>query len=612
MIEKMKSITLFCQREKALSVVLSLRDLGLMHIKDVAQKSEGSENKEKDKSIVLKAISNLESYVDKKNPIPEKSLSDEDVLSTSQSLVALMEEEQKTMDKVRVLRNEADRIRSWGDFDPEEVRKLSKMGINLHFYCVTKKDLKALEEDPAVTFISVKNENSSAIAVVGEALGRDYQVPEFVLPDKSLGELESEALLCEKRVEEIRSVFTSSTCFISSMNAWIKKEEEAILLDKVNATLSQEDGISYISGYVPVSSIDEFRSWAKDNGVGYISDDPGEEENPPTKLNHKGFVRIIQPLFDMLGLVPGYREKDISRYFLIFMTLFFAMIIGDAGYGMLLVLLAAVLNIKSKKCSDLNALIYVFGGATVIWGAITGTWFGSETIIENVGFLKLFVVPGLTNFPEVFSMNSGNVQDNMMTLCFSIGTIHLSLACVICIVDKIKTKDLSLIADIGWLLNTNLLYLLVLYLVVDTPVPFTLIVVGIIVGFVLVCLFSEMAPGKSIGQGIKESVGGAFTNFIDTISCFSNVMSYIRLFAVGLASLAIAQSFNGMAAGLLSGFTIPFGVLVLIIGHAVNLIMGFLSIVVHGVRLNIMEFSGQVGVEWSGYKYEPFKKKVLK
>ena len=146
----------------------------------------------------------------------------------------------------------------------------------------------------------------------------------------------------------------------------------------------------------------------------------------------------------------------------------------------------------------------------------------------------------------------------------------------------------------------------------DTPVPFTIIVVGIATGFILVCLFSEMAPGKSFGQGMKESLGGFFTNFIDTISCFSNVMSYIRLFAVGLASLAIAQSFNGMAEGLLSGFALPFGVLVLIIGHAVNLVMGFLSIVVHGVRLNIMEFSGQVGVEWSGYKYEPFKKKVLK
>ena len=612
MIERMKRITVFCQKEKALSVVLSLRELGLVHIKDMAQKSVESENKERDKSIVLKALGNLESYVDKKNPLPEKTLTQEDVLLTSRSIVSLMEEEQKTVDRVRVLRNEADRIRSWGDFDPNEIKELSKMGINLHFYLVTKKDLKALSEDSSVTFVNVKNANGSAVAVIGDPLKKDYQLSEFTLPSKSLGELESEALIGDKRVEEIREIFRSSTSYISSLNLWLKNEEELILLDKVNATVSDDEGISYITGYVPLSSMDSFKSWAKKNSVGYISDDPAEDENPPTKLNHKGFVRIIQPLFDMLGLVPGYREKDISRYFLMFMTLFFAMIIGDAGYALLLVLLAAALNIKSKKCSDLNALIYVFGGATVVWGAITGTWFGSQTIIENVGFLRMFVIPGLTNFPEAFSMNSINVQDNMMTLCFSIGTIHLSLACVICIFDKIKQKDLSFIADFGWMLNTNLLYLLVLYLVVDTPVPFTLIVVGIIIGFVLVCLFSEMAPNKPFGQGMKESLGGFFTNFIDTISCFSNVMSYIRLFAVGLASLAIAQSFNGMAEGLLSGFALPFGILVLIIGHAVNLVMGFLSIVVHGVRLNIMEFSGQVGVEWSGYKYEPFKKKVLK
>ena len=612
MIERMKRITVFCQKEKALSVVLSLRELGLVHIKDMVQKSVDSENKERDKAIVLKALGNLESYVDKKNPLPEKTLSQEDVLLTSKSIVSLMEEEQKTVDRVRVLRNEADRIRSWVDFDPNEIKELSKMGINLHFYLVTKKDLKALSEDSSVTFVNVKNANGSAVAVIGDPLKKDYQLSEFTLPSKSLGELESEALIGEKRVEEIREIFRSSTSYISSLNLWLKNEEEVILLDKVNATVSDDEGISYITGYVPLSSMDSFKSWAKENSVGYISDDPAEDENPPTKLNHKGFVRIIQPLFDMLGLVPGYREKDISRYFLMFMTLFFAMIIGDAGYGLLLVLLAAALNIKSKKCSDLNALIYVFGGATVVWGAITGTWFGSQTIIENVGFLRMFVIPGLTNFPEAFSMNSINVQDNMMTLCFSIGTIHLSLACVICIFDKIKQKDLSFIADFGWMLNTNLLYLLVLYLVVDTPVPFTLIVVGIIIGFVLVCLFSEMAPDKPFGQGMKESLGGFFTNFIDTISCFSNVMSYIRLFAVGLASLAIAQSFNGMAEGLLSGFALPFGILVLIIGHAVNLVMGFLSIVVHGVRLNIMEFSGQVGVEWSGYKYEPFKKKVLK
>ena len=116
-----------------------------------------------------------------------------------------------------------------------------------------------------------------------------------------------------------------------------------------------------------------------------------------------------------------------------------------------------------------------------------------------------------------------------------------------------------------------------------------------------------MEPGKSFGQGLKAGLGNAFTVFLDTISCFGNVMSYIRLFAVGMASLAIAQSFNGIAENFKGPWFI-LAIVVLLIGHGLNLIMGLLSVVVHGVRLNVLEFSGQAGLEWTGIAYEPFKK----
>jgi V/A-type H+-transporting ATPase subunit I len=128
------------------------------------------------------------------------------------------------------------------------------------------------------------------------------------------------------------------------------------------------------------------------------------------------------------------------------------------------------------------------------------------------------------------------------------------------------------------------------------------------VAFVIVVLFGGMSPDKTFSQGLKAGLGNAFTCFLDTISCFGNVMSYIRLFAVGMASLAIAQSFNDIAAGL-KGPMVILAVVVLIIGHGLNLIMGLLSVVVHGVRLNVLEFSGQAGLEWTGIAYEPFKKK---
>ena len=145
-------------------------------------------------------------------------------------------------------------------------------------------------------------------------------------------------------------------------------------------------------------------------------------------------------------------------------------------------------------------------------------------------------------------------------------------------------------------------------LVIGAEVNIKLVFAVVIGGLVLVILFGAQAPGQSFGKGIKAGLGGAFTTFLNTISAFGNVMSYIRLFAVGMASLAIAQSFNGMASPMLKGWAFPAGILILVIGHGLNIIMGMLSVVVHGVRLNLLEFSGQLGMEWAGIPYEPFRK----
>ena len=120
-------------------------------------------------------------------------------------------------------------------------------------------------------------------------------------------------------------------------------------------------------------------------------------------------------------------------------------------------------------------------------------------------------------------------------------------------------------------------------------------------------MFGGMSPDKTFAQGLKSGVADSFTVFLNTISCFGNVMSYIRLFAVGMAGVAISQSFNGIAAGM-KGPLVIVGAIVVLIGHALNLVMCFLSVVVHGVRLNVLEFSGQAGLEWTGIPYEPFKK----
>ena len=181
------------------------------------------------------------------------------------------------------------------------------------------------------------------------------------------------------------------------------------------------------------------------------------------------------------------------------------------------------------------------------------------------------------------------------------------VACIMNIRRKIAEKSLAFVADIGWFASITAIYFLVLNLVIGDSINFTVVASVIGVGFVLVMLFGGMSPDKSFAEGLKAGLADAFTVFLNTISAFGNIMSYIRLFAVGMASLAIAQSFNGMAEGF-SGPLVIVGALIMIVGHALNIVMGFLSVVVHGVRLNLLEFSGQLGMEWSGVAYTPFEK----
>ncbi|MBQ1712634.1 MAG: hypothetical protein II024_05330 [Firmicutes bacterium] len=307
-----------------------------------------------------------------------------------------------------------------------------------------------------------------------------------------------------------------------------------------------------------------------------------------------------------MGILPGYHEQDVSLWFLIFFTIFTAMIIGDAAYGFLFLIVAVVMTVKMKKVNNAVFLVYVLSVAPIIWGAITGTWFGSEAAM-NVPFLRSLVIPQFANYPQYFGVTASAQQNTIMKFSFTLGVIQIALGCLLSVRKKISEKNLSFIADIGWLFAACAMYLLSLNLVIGEKIAMKPVFIVIIAAFVIVVLFGGMEPGKSFGQGVKAGLGNAFTVFLDTISCFGNVMSYIRLFAVGMASLAIAQSFNGIAENF-KGPWFVLAIVVLVIGHGLNLIMGLLSVVVHGVRLNVLEFSGQAGLEWTGIAYEPFKK----
>lgn len=614
MIEKMKMVYVvssLSQKEKMLS---GLKQLGVLHI------AEKKSAEAKVSEIFTRLSSVAGALREYELPKKEAKKLEKAPLLTGEEFDALYEKAQETIEKKNLLlqdkaaaKSEIERIKPWGDFDPEGVRELKDKGIDFHFYAVADAEYQQVRESEEISMLTIGTiEKSKAIAVVG-TLPKAISATEFTLPEYGIGKLEEKILQYDKEIEDCNEILKDVARYKESFNKAMLDAQNAEHYSAAGQTAGSDDTFIWLSGYIPESDVEKFQQGAAENCWAYAIDDVADDDElVPTRIKHNKVSRLIQPVYDILGILPGYRESDISLWFFLFFTLFFAMIIGDAGYGCLILIATAAYVIKTKKNNTATYLLFILSAATIIWGAITGTWFGLEKAMD-VPLLKALVVPTFSNYPELFGTTAAAQQNAVMKFSFSIGAIQMSLGTLIAIKKKISEKNLTWVADLGWLIAVCAMYLLALYLIIGENIPIKPVFALIGVAFVLVVIFGEMTPDRTVGQGFKAGLGSAFTQFLNTISCFGNVMSYIRLFAVGMAGLAISQSFNDIAASL-GGPLVILAVVVVLFGHALNIVMCFLSVAVHGVRLNVLEFSGQVGLEWSGIPYEPFKEndKIIK
>ncbi|MEA3346765.1 MAG: V-type ATP synthase subunit I, partial [Candidatus Auribacterota bacterium] len=324
-----------------------------------------------------------------------------------------------------------------------------------------------------------------------------------------------------------------------------------------------------------------------------LMEDPAEEDIPPTLITNPKWINLIKPVFDIINTIPGYKEVDISSVFLIFFSVFFAMLIGDAGYGALIFIATAFTQFKFGKNIKNKIplfLMYVLGVCTIIWGLFTGTVFGQQWVHQTVKP----IIPWLTK------------DNNIKELCFLIGAAQLTIAHIWQAAKK--APSVIALADAGWVCVIWGAFFLARTLIIGTGFP--RFAIGLfIAGLFFVVLFT--IPPKNFFKGLFARF---ITIFLSVIGSFSDVVSYIRLFAVGMASVAIADAFNKMASdfgwsSLATGFIT---VIILVFGHGLNIILGAMAILVHGVRLNVLEFSSHLNMEWSGIEYNPFSGKKSK
>ena len=386
---------------------------------------------------------------------------------------------------------------------------------------------------------------------------------------------------------------------------------ESMAFEQAKELLQDHGAICVISGWIPVSKLPalmgEVRNAKADLferanslGWGVLVRDPAEGETPPTLIDPPRLFRPVKALFEGLGIAPGYTEADVSVPFMCYFAIFFAMLVGDGAYGAIF-LAATLWGWKKYRAQKGNALmkawlvmLTVFSSATVLWGFLSNTWFGAQ-------------IPYFNSWPTVKWLADPS-YNNMMLLCFTIGVSHLMLARIwngIC-----KINDTSAIAEFGWAG-----ILLFMYFVTNSIVGiFSSIpqVMFYVFGFSLIAVFAfTVKPSELKSRGAELGMLP-----LNIMSALGDIISYVRLFAVGLASVKVAENFNSMAIGLYSGadewwlqaiFALLMA-LILVLGHALNLAMAGLSILVHAVRLNTLEFSNHKGISWAGYAFKPFRK----
>ena len=541
-------------------------------------------------------------------------------------------EQRKTFkEKDSFYNREITRIENWGDFDPSSVREIIEYGVPVFLYELSTEDYEKLDKD--VCFIKIKDEKTSVRIIV--FYNPLPGIAPFALPDKPIGELKQEMAKNKVDLDAMEAKIKSFADRRPALNNDMMRIQQDIEFETAMAGMTKVSDVpqgyelSWLTGYIPACDFERVKTVAKDNNWALSAYDPGPDDTPPTKIENNAFVRMINPLFSFLGTIPGYREFDISPSYLLFFSIFVAMIVGDAGYGLMLFSVAAIaaLSFKRKKkpVPDIINLLMLLTGCTVVWGTINGSWFQIPSSHLPV-FLKVLILPPFNNtgplveFPsflqDIFKLPESVPVDKFKTnwciqfLCFTFALIQLGWARgkrVIYMLPK-----LSAFAQLGTLVMLVGLYFLVLSMLLKIEFP-SFALPLIITGVALNLIFAEQNGGNFF-LNVLKGLSGFFSLFLKIVGCFADIISYIRLFAVGLAGATIAQIFNDMAVGggfgnfgLLFILRVFSAILILAVCHGLNLVLTALSVLVHGVRLNLLEYAGNhLEMEWSGYLYKPF------
>ncbi len=589
MIVKMKKITILLLENQRESALIKLRQLGVLHLKQINPPvAENLQQLELKMENLNRALRVLDAGSEKQPA--STTLSEDAMVEQVNALLLQQDGLQREYAALAEIKAWFDR---WGRISWQTIRQLKEKGVFVRHYIADKNSVKAISADQIIQVVKEEN-NAVYLVLFAQSAEEKLELKEDAMPEVELSELENRMQQLKQNIQQVAGQIDGFVGFRSQLAVYRSALEKRLELCRHQYSMGIAGPIAYLQGYAPADNSGDIAQLADREGWGYIIEEPDEPNEVPTLLRNPKWLRIIDPLFKFMGTLPGYHEQDVSLVFLAFFSVFYAIIIGDGGYGLIFLLLTIWASRKFKSGSqEFFNLMFLVSFTTIIWGAITGTWFGMEKIAQ-LPFLKIFIIE------DIYSFNP-NSNSAVMQLSFILGVLHLSIGHLLSAFKKMNS--VTALADVGWVLVLWAVFWVANNVVLNKELS-SLTQPLMISGSILILLFANFQ--KNIIKGILITLGNLP---LSVIGSFSDIVSYVRLFAVGLASVIIATTFNNMAIG--SGIhSVVSGIiaaLILFIGHAINLVLSSMSVLVHGVRLNMLEFSGHAGIQWTGQPYRPFK-----
>ncbi len=591
MITPMTKISMLLPAGEEQLALETLRDLGVLHIQ-AQRKEPGPQQRQAiaDEAAIAQLQDRLRD-LDQRAAESSEQLTAEQIQEAAEHAFTGVE---TTTAELENLVPVLEALRPWGEFDPAMLGEFQKRGLYVRLCIGTPSEQKILGE-AGYTCVPVaeagqEHGKSKLFAVFSDQPLDKAPLPVADMPlNRPLSVYEAEATALQERRKQANETLARLKDKIPLLKERQKDMQEETVFCTARESMLSRGGITGISGFVPDDKLAPLLDTARQHRWGVVHEPADRNDAVPTLLKKPRWARLLDPMLEFLTLSPGYNEADVSIPVMFFLTIFFGILIADVVYGVLFLIIAVLLLLTKGRTNPalrLSAgLLLLFSLSSIFWGVLTGNYGG----IEGPG------LPYLSEEPD---------KDNHMKIvCFAIGAVHLSLGHVLRIFRHPSIRHIM--AQIGWimLLVGNFFLIITLLSLVEGPFP-KWVIWNYAIGFVLLLA----------GEINFRDISTMLSCPLEIISSFSDILSYIRLFAVCLAGFCLAKVFDDIAFGLMKS-SVPgfiFGSILLLFGHLMNIALGGLAILVHAVRLNTLEFSSHSLVRWAGFPFAPFRRKTDK